>query len=88
MQPVAFHFDWARTVIRRLLRSVCLGVLVITSAMLVKLSNPIPTPMRKAATAASEVSRNAEMIGKKIPPALWRDLKAADPMRADAPTPR
>jgi hypothetical protein len=28
------------------------------------------------------------MIAKKIPPALWRDLKAAGLMRADAPTPR
>jgi D-threo-aldose 1-dehydrogenase len=36
----------------------------------------------------SEVSRNVEMIGKKIPPALWRDLKAAGLMRPDAPTPR
>jgi hypothetical protein len=34
------------------------------------------------------VTRNAEMIAKKIPPALWRDLKAASLMRADAPTPR
>jgi D-threo-aldose 1-dehydrogenase len=36
----------------------------------------------------SEVRRNAEMIAKKIPPALWRDLKAAGLMRADAPAPR
>jgi len=35
-----------------------------------------------------EVRRNAEMIGAKIPPALWRDLKTAGLMRADAPTPR
>jgi D-threo-aldose 1-dehydrogenase len=35
-----------------------------------------------------EVRRNAEMIARKIPPALWRDLKAAGLMRADAPTPR
>ena len=35
-----------------------------------------------------EVRRNAEMIAKKIPPALWRDLKAAGLMRPDAPTPR
>lgn len=35
MQPAAFHFDWARTAMRRLLLSVCLGVLAIPMAMLV-----------------------------------------------------
>jgi D-threo-aldose 1-dehydrogenase len=35
-----------------------------------------------------EVVLNAEMIAAKIPPALWRDLKGAKLLRADAPTPR
>jgi D-threo-aldose 1-dehydrogenase len=36
----------------------------------------------------AEVKRNAEMLGAKIPAALWRDLKAEGLMRKDAPTPK
>ncbi|MFN8829789.1 MAG: aldo/keto reductase [Labrys sp. (in: a-proteobacteria)] len=37
--------------------------------------------------AAHEVTRNAEIMGAKIPPALWADLKAAGLLRPDAPVP-
>jgi D-threo-aldose 1-dehydrogenase len=36
----------------------------------------------------AEVKRNAEILGTKIPPAMWRELKAEGLLRADAPTPR
>ncbi|RFB78273.1 aldo/keto reductase [Methylovirgula sp. 4M-Z18] len=35
-----------------------------------------------------EVKRNAAMLQKRIPAALWRDLKREGLMRADAPTPK
>ena len=37
---------------------------------------------------ASEARRNATMMSAKIPPALWRELKAANLLHAKAPTPR
>lgn len=52
------------------------------------LSHPAIVSVIPGAQRPSEVVRNAQMIGKKIPPALWRELKAAGLMRADAPTPR
>ena len=36
----------------------------------------------------AEVKRNAEMLGAKIPAALWRDLKHEGLMRQEAPTPK
>ena len=37
---------------------------------------------------ASEARRNAAMMTTKIPPALWRTLKAEKLIREDAPTPK
>jgi D-threo-aldose 1-dehydrogenase len=52
------------------------------------LSHPAIVSVIPGGQKPSEVVRNAQMIGAKIPPALWRELKAAGLMRADAPTPR
>jgi len=64
------------------------GVKLAEAALRFPLSHPAIVSVIPGGQKPGEVSRNAEMIAKKIPPALWRDLKAADLMRADAPTPR
>ena len=52
------------------------------------LSHPAIVSVIPGGQKPSEVRRNGEMLSVKIPTALWRDLKAAGLMRADAPTPR
>jgi len=64
------------------------GVRLAEAALRFPLGHPAIVSVIPGGQKASEVRRNAEMIGAKIPPALWRDLKAAGLMRADAPTPR
>lgn len=64
------------------------GVKLAEAALRFPLSHPAIVSVIPGGQKPSEVTRNAEMIAKKIPPALWRDLKAASLMRADAPTPR
>jgi D-threo-aldose 1-dehydrogenase len=58
------------------------------AALRFPLSHPAIVSVIPGGQKPGEVRRNAEMIAKKIPPALWRDLKAAGLMRTDAPTPR
>ncbi len=64
------------------------GVKLAEAALRFPLGHPAVVSVIPGGQKASEVRRNAEMIGAKIPPALWRDLKTAGLMRADAPTPR
>jgi D-threo-aldose 1-dehydrogenase len=64
------------------------GVRLAEAALRFPLGHPAIVSVLPGGQKPSEVRRNAEMIGAKIPPALWRDLKAAGLMRADAPTPR
>ena len=64
------------------------GVRLAEAALRFPLSHPAIVSVIPGGQKPGEVRRNAEMIGAKIPPALWRDLKAAGLMRADAPTPR
>jgi D-threo-aldose 1-dehydrogenase len=52
------------------------------------LSHPAIVSVIPGGQKPGEVRRNAEMLTAKIPAALWRDLKTAGLMRADAPTPR
>jgi len=52
------------------------------------LSHPAIVSVIPGAQKPTEVLRNADMISVKIPTALWRDLKTAKLLRADAPTPR
>ncbi len=58
------------------------------AALRFPLSHPAIVSVIPGGQKPTEVFRNAEMIGRKIPAALWRELKAAGLMRADAPTPR
>jgi len=64
------------------------GVKLAEAALRFPLSHPAIVSVIPGAQKPSEVARNAEMVGAKIPAAVWRDLKAAGLMRADAPTPR
>jgi D-threo-aldose 1-dehydrogenase len=58
------------------------------AALRFPLGHPSVISVIPGAQRASEAKRNAEMIGAKIPPALWRALKDEKLIRADAPTPR
>ena len=58
------------------------------AALRFPLSHPAIVSVIPGGQKASEVRRNAEMLKKKIPAALWRDLKSQKFVRADAPTPR
>ncbi len=64
------------------------GVKLAEAAVRFPLSHPAILSVIPGAQKPREVTRNAEMIDAKIPPALWRDLKSAKLLRADAPTPR
>src|SRR5579872_6494505 len=57
------------------------------AALRFPLSHPAIVSVIPGGQKPSEVRRNGEMLGAKIPAALWRELKAAGLMRADAPTP-
>jgi D-threo-aldose 1-dehydrogenase len=64
------------------------GVKLAEAALRFPLGHPAVVSVIPGAQKPGEVRRNAEMLSAKIPPALWRDLKAAGLMRADAPAPR
>jgi D-threo-aldose 1-dehydrogenase len=64
------------------------GVKLAEAALRFPLGHPAIVSVIPGGQKPAEVARNAAMIGAKIPAALWRDLKAAGLMRADAPTPR
>jgi D-threo-aldose 1-dehydrogenase len=64
------------------------GVKLPEAALRFSLSHPAIVSTIPGAQKPGEVRRNADMLAKKIPPMLWRDLKAAGLMRSDAPTPR
>jgi D-threo-aldose 1-dehydrogenase len=64
------------------------GVKLPEAAIRFPLSHPAIVSVIPGGQKASEVRRNGEMLAAKIPAALWRDLKSAGLMRADAPTPR
>lgn len=64
------------------------GVKLAEAALRFPLSHPAILSVIPGGQKPSEVRRNAEILGAKIPAALWRDLKSQGLMRADAPTPR
>jgi D-threo-aldose 1-dehydrogenase len=64
------------------------GIKLAEAAIRFPLSHPAIVSVIPGGQKPGEVRRNAEMLGTKIPPAVWRELKAAGLMRADAPTPR
>jgi len=64
------------------------GVKLAEAALRFPLSHPAIVSVIPGGQKPSEVTRNAQMLGAKIPAALWRGLKAEGLLRADAPTPR
>ena len=52
------------------------------------LGHPAVVSVAPGMSRASEAKRNAAMMAAKIPPALWRALKAEKLIREDAPTPK
>jgi D-threo-aldose 1-dehydrogenase len=58
------------------------------AALRFPLAHPAVVSVIPGANRASEVKRNAAMMNAKIPAALWRSLKSAELLRADAPVPR
>ena len=64
------------------------GVKLAEAALRFPLSHPAVVSVIPGGQKPGEVRRNADMAHAKIPPALWRDLKAQRLIRADAPTPR
>ena len=74
----------------RQIQQICKGfkVALPKAALRFPLGHPAVVSVIAGAQRASEVKRNAEMMGAKLPAGLWRALKAENLMRADAPTPR
>jgi D-threo-aldose 1-dehydrogenase len=58
------------------------------AALRFPLGHPAVVCVAPGSQRASEAKRNAAMMAAKIPPALWRTLKAEKLIREDAPTPR
>ena len=58
------------------------------AALRFPLGHPAVVSVIPGAQRASEVKRNAAMMGAKLPAALWRALKTEKLLREDAPTPR
>jgi D-threo-aldose 1-dehydrogenase len=63
------------------------GVALIEAALRFPLGHPAVVSVIPGAQSADEVRRNAEIIGARIPPALWDNLKAEGLLRPDAPVP-
>ena len=64
------------------------GVTLAQAAMRFPLGHPSVVSELSGAKAPGEIKRNAAMLQTKIPAGLWRVLKSAGLMRADAPIPR
>ena len=64
------------------------GVKLPEAAIRFPLGHPAIVSVIPGGQKPTEVRRNADMLGRKIPTALWRQLKAEGLMRDDAPTPR
>jgi D-threo-aldose 1-dehydrogenase len=58
------------------------------AALRFPLGHPAVVSVIAGAQRASEVRRNAAMMGAKVPAGLWRALKTEKLLREDAPTPR
>jgi D-threo-aldose 1-dehydrogenase len=73
----------------RRIESVCKAheVKLAEAALRLPLSHPAIVCVIPGGQKAGEVRRNAQMLGARIPSALWRALKAEGLLRADAPTP-
>ena len=58
------------------------------AALQFPLAHPAVTAVIPGARSAGEVRQNAALMKTPIPPALWDDLRTAELLRPDAPTPR
>jgi len=63
------------------------GVKLVEAALKFPLGHPSVVSVIPGGQAPEEVARNAEIMGAKIPAALWADLKTERLLRADAPVP-
>lgn len=63
------------------------GVKLIEAALRFPLGHPAVISVIPGAQTPQEVYRNAEIIGTRIPSALWSDLKSEGLLRPDAPIP-
>jgi D-threo-aldose 1-dehydrogenase len=64
------------------------GVKIAEAALRFPLSHPAIVSVIPGGQKPSEVKKNAQILGVKVPAALWRELKAEGLLRADAPTPK
>jgi D-threo-aldose 1-dehydrogenase len=74
----------------RRIQQICKGfkVALPEAALRFPLGHPAVVSVIAGAQRASEVGRNAAMMGAKLPAGLWRALKTEKLLREDAPTPR
>ena len=63
------------------------GVPLAAAALQFPFHHPAVAAVIPGARAPSEVEQNLGLLGRAIPPALWRDLVAEGLLRPDAPTP-
>lgn len=63
------------------------GVRLIEAALRFPLAHPAVVSVIPGAQSPDEVRRNADVLGARIPAALWADLKAEGLLRPDAPVP-
>lgn len=73
----------------RRIEAVCAdhGVRLVEAALQFVLGHPAVRTVIPGAANAGEVEANAAILARRLPDALWRDLKGAGLLRADAPTP-
>lgn len=87
-----FNYDPApQEIIERVARieAICTkhGVALIEAALRFPLHHPSVVSVIPGGQSAGEVANNAANLNADIPAALWADLKTADLLRDDAPTP-
>ena len=72
-----------------LIEQVCLShkVKLVEAALRFPLGHPCVVSVIPGGQAPHEVTRNAEIMGAKIPAALWEELKEEGLLREDAPVP-
>jgi D-threo-aldose 1-dehydrogenase len=63
------------------------GVKLVEAALRFPLAHPAVVCVIPGASKPEEVARNMQTLAAKIPPGLWKDLKAKGLIRKDAPVP-
>ena len=72
------------------LRAVCEdhGVALPAAALQFPLAHPAVASVIPGARSPEEVADNLALFAQPLPAALWADLKGAELLHSDAPTPR